>query len=233
MSDMKELAKIFQNNQQGDDWTEKILEQLADNEVAKDGEKKFPRVRGLRRIGRVLAPATSINSSVIGYPNKDYAAVKTTLKLPVVNGFVEYDAVAEATPENIGNDLISQHLLATAESRSEGRAWTKLLLLNCLTAEEMSLSNKDKVDQEVIVDIDELPEFITDTQKKMINSKCKKLKVNPLKYIEAVANNNDLKLNKGRISFDLALKVQKSLDELNRKEDKEIPEDLQGYVQLD
>jgi|JI10StandDraft_1071094.scaffolds.fasta_scaffold495497_2 hypothetical protein len=218
-------------------WTDLILGELAENEisVSKDG-KKYPRVRGLRRIGSYITNAF-INCEVISC-NEVYAACKATAVVCREDGrLIVASSMAEATPANVNNDMIAKHLLATAESRAEGRCWTKVLKLNCLTAEEMSLDteNKDK-DAEKSVDIDKEEAWSSDIQKKMINNKSKKLDINPMKYAELLAGLDDelsvaSDIKDGVLSKKLAARLIEALDKVT-KDGKKIPEDLQGFVSL-
>lgn len=221
-------------------WTDLVLEQLAPNELADDGKgKKYPRVRGLRRIGSYIANATIV-CDVISC-NDQYAACKATAQISVSNNALfgqrfSASSMAEATPANVNNEMIAKHLLATAESRAEGRCWTKVLKLNCLTAEEMSLGAAETAKPETTRDIDsEESGMFTDVQRKIINVKCKKAGINAQKYVKAICelNNLDSKTNitKDGISKVLAEKVQEALDIFNR-EDKIVKEEFKGYVAL-
>lgn len=241
--DMLELKEKFDKSDWVNlDWTDLVLEQLAPNEIATDKQsKKYPRVRGLRRIGSFLAPGTHINCEVISC-NENYAACKATAlnesKPEGMNYTLESihaSSMADAHPGNVGHPEIAKHLLATAESRAEGRCWTKILKLNCLTAEEMSLGVAESSKPDVAKDIDKEDGDIVDTQKKMINKKCKEMNINPLKYAEKACEklNLDVKSNvKGNVvSKNLAAGMIKLLDKAAREEI-EVPEEFKGYLAL-
>lgn len=216
------------------DWTDKVIGMLAENEISKDDKQKiYPRVRGLRRIGSFIAKA-SMECDVIGCTEL-YAACKATAR---INGFVAATAMAEATPANVNNDMIAKHLLATAESRAEGRCWTKVLVLNCLTAEEMSLGfNQDKpAAKEVTREIDdEESGNISDVQRKTINNKSKKLDVNSLKIGEIICNKENLDVKSsivdGVMKKALASKVLEVLGQMERGE-VALSDKTKGFVKL-
>lgn len=218
------------------EWTDLVLEQLADNEVSKDKNgKAFPRVRGLRRLGSYLADNVYIDCEHI-FGNEQYASAKA---IAFDSNGVVASAMAEATPANINNEMISKHLLATAESRAEGRCWTKVLKLNCLTAEEMSLGVAENVTKDNVKDIDDDDgSFMVPTQKRIINKKCKELDINPMKLAQNTCGNEkygnlDIAKNiqKGELSKILASKLIERLDKASREE-KTIPEEFKGYVAL-
>lgn len=214
------------------EWTDLVLSHLADNEVSKDNNGKlYPRVRGLRRIGSYITGYYILCDVICA--ERSYAACLASAYSP--SGVTSFSSMAEATPENVNNEMIAKHLLATAESRAEGRCWTKVLMLNCLTAEEMSLSSSEQpTTKESVKDIDqETNEEIAPIQKKLINKKCKELDVNLEKIAENTCNksNLDVKLhyNNGKISTVLAAKILERLDKSIR-EQIPIPDEFKGYT---
>lgn len=244
---MAELKTSFDSNEWvKPEWTELVLEQLAENEVSVDQKgKKYPRVRGLRRVGSFLANGVFIECDVISC-SEQYAACIAVATLSPNDGFISNriiaSSMAEATPANVNNDMIAKHLLATAESRAEGRCWTKVLKLNCLTAEEMSLGTAETTAKaDVVKDIDEENGTINSMQKKMINKKCKLLNIDANKFAEDVCNTKDeagqllfdpkTNLVKGTLSKLLASKVIELLGRIERGEDKVKPE-VEGFVTL-
>lgn len=218
------------------EWTDLVLEQLADNEVSKDKSgKRFPRVRGLRRLGSYLSDAIMECHVVKCEP--EYVACEASASGS--NGFYA-NSLAEATPANIGNEIIAKHLMATAESRAEGRCWTKVLKLNCLTAEEMSLGVAENVTKDKVKDIDEDDgSMMGVTQKRIINRRCKELDINPMKLAESTCGNEKYgnldagkNIQKGVFSKTLASKIIERLDKASRDE-LPIPEEFKGYVALE
>lgn len=225
-------------------WTDKVLAHLQDNEVAKDqNDKKYPRVRGLRRIGSYLSGAL-IECEPLKYENGYAACIATARKLQsdTLNHIVA-TSTAEATPENVNNDAISKHLLATAESRAEGRCWTKVLKLNCLTAEELSVSeSSNKTIPDVTVNIDDVNKedhWFNEVQRKMLNKKCKSLNLNVLglaEYMRKEKEFDNTHIDKNSISKSLAFKMIEELDKSIKKEKGcikfEEKTELQGYESI-
>ncbi len=201
------------------EWTDLVLEVLQKNEVAIDAKgKKYPRVRGLRRIGAYIADAHVI-SNVLRC-DRDYSACQASA---MRNREQIATAMADATVENVGNPMIAKHLLATAESRAEGRCWAKLLQLNCLTAEEMSASTEASETPEVTVDINEEEEFEqwTNIQKNILNKKCKGMNIDVFKYANYMLEYKsfDAKhIENNNISKKLASKMIDELDKTSRGE---------------
>lgn len=221
MEELVKLKEAFEKLEWASpEWTDKVLALLQENEVAKDEEnRKYPRVRGLRRIGSYLTEAQVICDVISA--DRGYAACKATgYSMVESNGnreiFPIASSTAEATPENVNHEMIAKHLLATAESRAEGRCWTKILKLNCLTAEEMSVPD-DKIESNVTVDINNEEEFeeCSDIQRKMLNKKCKASNLNIMKYAEFMRETKklDTKHLANGISKQLASKM---IDELDR-----------------
>lgn len=243
---MEELQKLKESFSKQEwvmpEWTDKVMSLLQDNEVAEDqNKKKYPRVRGLRRIGSFLSDVF-ITCEPLAY-STEYSACKATAIRILDDGkstAVVASSTAEATPGNVNNEAISKHLLATAESRAEGRCWTKVLKLNCLTAEEISLGENQKtVNAEEMVDIDKEAQWFNSIQKNMINKKCKNLNVNILKLAEFLVTRDNLgnkSIDKTNLSKQLASKMIEELDKSIKEErgsikfDKET--ELQGYESI-
>ncbi len=231
---LAELKVAFSGNQWSEPtWTELVLEHLAENEVAKDEKgNKYPRVRGLRRVGSFITDAYMNCFSI--ECREDYAACKAeaSVRLEGNDFMIVATAMAEATPANVNNAMIAKHLLATSESRAEGRCWTKVLKLNCLTAEEMQLGVADSATatEKPAVDMEqnENESPMTDTQRKMINSKSKKLDVNPNKIAQVVCKREN---HEGKLTKILATKVIEILGAIERKEEK-ITEKTMGFEVL-
>ncbi len=242
---MEELKVKFESREWANqEWTDLVLEQFTPNELATDPKgNKYPRVRGLRRIGSSLTNCY-INCECIKC-EQSYAACKATAIMLLANDAEKKglfpvliaSSMAEATPENVNHEMIAKHLLATAESRAEGRCWIKVLKLNCHTAEEMSLATAETTTtKEVVKDIDSEESCdMVPMQKKMINKRCKEFDVNLIKFAENTCKKHELDVelhNKnGKISKTLAAKIIERFDEAIREE-KAVPDELKGYIPL-
>lgn len=238
-----QLKNLFNCNEWAlPNWTDLVLEQFEANELADDGKgNKYPRVRGLRRIGSYLAAGVYIDCDVI-HCSEQYAACRAVAMAitkddatKTIIKELHASSMAEATPANVNNEMIAKHLLATAESRAEGRCWTKVLKLNCLTAEEMSLSvSEQSTNKDSVKDIDgEESCDMLPMQKKMINKRCKEFDINLEKFAKNTCEkyNLDVQLHNknGKISKTLAAKIIERFDEAIREE-KPVPEEFKGYV---
>jgi len=160
------------------EWSEYVLDSLHDTEL-REGN---PTVDGLRRVTeKVYGEIVESRSDVLELPSAGgrRCTIKHTLKIRkyetdttiTVDGCVDvrYDKVP--FPFN-------DHLVATADTRAEGKALRRALKLRVVTAEEMDNSAED--------DVMAAEEDITDQQILAINQMCKRLNISLIDFIKEV-----------------------------------------------
>ena len=152
------------------EWSEYLLDQLSDNELINGA----PTVDGLRRITeKCFGEIIGSRSEIIDTPtaqNNQRCTIKHTLTIAkygtahsiVVDGCV--DVLYHKTPYPF-----KDHLVATADTRAEGKALRRALKIRVVTAEE--LQNEDE--QEALSS----DELVNDQQILAINQLCKRLDI--------------------------------------------------------
>jgi hypothetical protein len=152
------------------EWSEYLLDQLSDSELINGA----PTVDGLRRITeKCFGEIIGSKSEIIDTPtaqNNQRCTIKHTLTIAkygtahsiVVDGCV--DVLYHKTPYPF-----KDHLVATADTRAEGKALRRALKIRVVTAEE--LQNEDE--QEALSS----DELVNDQQILAINQLCKRLDI--------------------------------------------------------
>ena len=213
-------------------WSDYVMSQFDKSEMF-DGN---PTCAGLRRVAELL-----LGDIVVSRPSQVWPATdaegpgRATVVFEVIFDWMNsgqmrtYSEVADVWNGNPG-DVFCAHPVATASTRAEGRALRKALKVKCLAAEE--LTKKDVVgivQAAVSVTKPSSGEWqeeakITTHQINFINTKCKQLDVNVLKFINLGKNTYD--------SIESVTKA-KAIEMLNVLNDfqsnGDIPDNCKGY----
>lgn len=203
------------HTRQDKDWSDYVLSQLRDDEMVENS----PTVNGLRRLTESLVgKIVSSTCNVICCPTNDnrIAVVKHTLFIEIKDdGSRVYEGVADCTTRNTDAPY-NAYLVATADTRAEGRALKRALGINKAVAEELSK------DPQPEADIGAGSDNITSIQEKTIKALCGRLKLDLDKYI-----------NSGKGKFESIKDVdytsaQGMIQQLNlyQQNDSKIPESL-------
>jgi len=198
------------------EWSEYVLDQMHDSEL-KDGN---PTVDGLRRVTeRIYGEIVGSVSDIYSYDvERGICTVKHTLQIQKYSSdsIVTVNGCVDVKLQNIPYPF-NQHLVATADTRAEGKAIRRALKLRVITAEEMNNAAED--------DIMAAEEDITDQQILAINQMCKRLDIDLIKLSE----NNCPNIKSIRAVSNLQGRMLlSSLSEYQRSADS-IPEDVKGY----
>ena len=177
-------------SEQDPEWSEYLLDQLSDTELINGA----PTVDGLRCVIRHTLGIEKHNG----------------IGIIRVDGCV--DVLYHKTPYPF-----KDHLVATADTRAEGKALRRALKIRVVTAEE--LQNEDESDE---ISTEEL---INDQQVLAINQLCKRLDISVQSIVTGEYNKVD-KINQLR-NLEARLLISK-ISELQRKP-KDIPESYIGY----
>ena len=200
------------------EWSEYLLDQLSDSELINGA----PTVDGLRRITeKCFAEIIESKSDIVETPtsqNNQRCTICHTLTIAKyrsaqvisVDGCV--DVLYHKTPYPF-----KDHLVATADTRAEGKALRRALKIKVVTAEE--LQNEDE--QEVLSS----DEFVNDQQILALNQLCKRLNVSVSSFV-TVEYNTTKKINDLR-NLEARLLISK-LSEFQRAP-KDIPKSYVGY----
>lgn len=163
------------------EWQDFVVSELTNKELS-DGS---PTAAGLRRVCELhYGNIIDSNTEVIQFPNKEInrAVVRYTVRcIPYQDKTnasyspISVAACAESNESNLDSKFFA-HMVATAETRAEGRALKKLMCLNFSTAEELiGSSNADN------------PEMASEVKCRAIKKMCDNLELNIGKFLAKYA----------------------------------------------
>lgn len=204
--------------EQDPEWSEHLLDQLSDTELINGA----PTVDGLRRITqKCFGEIVESTSEIIETPtsqNNQRCVIKHTLGIEKYGGIgiIKVDGCVDVLYHKTPYPF-KDHLVATADTRAEGKALRRALKIRVVTAEE--LQNEDESDT---ISSDEL---INDQQMLAINQLCKRLDISVQAIVTGEYNKVD-KINRLR-NMEARLLISK-IAELQRKP-KDIPKSYLGY----
>lgn len=221
-------------------WKPFLIKLLQDDELA-DGI--YPTCAGLQRVCQmVYGNIIAITSSVVKFPTESDGTATVTCSVtctPYTQ--IEYDendnlvidspieqSVDIRTTRNAGMvsatgsvnvstsdmpDKFKPHLIASAETKAQGRALRRLLCLDVYTKEEMSSG--------------EIPESdnMTNLQKASIKKQCENLSINLPKFLAIHAGLDEENFTPLNITKDKATSI---LSILKKYKDVEIPKEIQN-----
>ena len=216
------------------EWNDYIMEKF-DNRELIDGN---PTCAGLRRVAEdVLGDIVSSRPSQV-FPSTDAngPGPATVVFEDVINwmNMGELRTFADVADVWHGNtdDLFCAHPVATASTRAEGRALRKALKIRCLAAEELAKKKdiesivREAVKSDKTTDGEWREEDpISAPQTNFIDSKCKQLDINVVKFINNGKESYD---SISQVSKKTASKMLSLLNEYQNKS-KKIPESVLGY----
>lgn len=212
------MLEIERPKEYDPEWSEYLLDQLSDNELINGA----PTVDGLRRITeKCFGEIVESKSDIIETPtsqNNQRCTIRHTLTITKyrntqtisVDGCV--DVLYHKTPYPF-----KDHLVATADTRAEGKALRRALKIKVITAEE--LQNEDE--QEVLSS----DEVVNDQQILAINQLCKRINISVSSFVTGEYNTTK-KINDLR-NLEARLLISK-LSEFQRTP-KDIPKSYIGY----
>lgn len=231
---IEEVTPIYGSQE----WHDYIMSKFEKRELI-DGN---PTCAGLRRVAEDV-----LGSIVVSRPSQVFPATdangpgRATVVFEVVFDWMDsgqirtFSDVADVWHGNT-DDLFCAHPVATASTRAEGRALRKALKLRCLSAEELTRKKdiesivRDSVNNNNKKAIDgewNEEDNISNPQINFIDTKCKQLDINVLKFInsgsEVYDTINDVSKKKGIEMLAVLNEYQ------NNKRD--IPNKIKGYDQ--
>lgn len=167
----------------GENWEEHVMGLFRNEEVYEDKNGgRFPSLNGLRRVALSLFGAPIKSGPVLvqsNLPHSSYCVYS------VVWNDMEFSAAADAHQDNIGGNY-GIYPTTIAESRAEARAYRKALLLSTASAEEIKGNEESSFNSVLTVNSENVIDEngpISEQQKTIIKSKCKKLKINLDKFL--------------------------------------------------
>jgi hypothetical protein len=207
------------------EWHDYVMEQFFEEEIFEsDDGKRYPTTAGLRRVAELLIGQITLSAPSQVFPVEGNELGRATVVYEVVfdvNGTpVKYADVADVWHGNT-DDLFLVHAIATACTRAEGRALRKALKLRTLAAEEVC---RKKNSSKVVADSGSVSR-INGHQINYINSKCKNLDINVVKFINSGSKQYS---DVYEITEETAAKIITKIKEFVNDKGS-IPEDVKNY----
>jgi hypothetical protein len=203
------------------EWDSYVMEQFAPNELM-DGH---PNAAGLRRVAELLlGPIVESGPSRV-FPSEGNGPTRATVVFSVTFDWGDsgktrkYSEVADVWHGNT-DAIFTAYAVATASTRAEGRALRKALKLRKCAAEELTKNDVAKIVAEETV------EKISNEQISFIDSKCKKLDINVVAFINSGEKQYRSIYD---VTRDTAAKMIKKLTELTNDKTK-IDESIKVYT---
>lgn len=176
------------------EWQDYVMGQFRESELIEINGSKYPNCYGLRRVVRLLIGDIKF-SGVKNVYHVNSNPPRTVIEYSVIvdkeepyTDPVEVGDVASVSQLNT-DDLFLGYPEETAATRAEGRCLRKLLMLNCVAAEE--LTRNKNVASEVRQTIKTAPTDgsydaggkITENQLRLLLNKCREMNIDSLKFV--------------------------------------------------
>jgi len=203
------------------EWDSYVMEQFAPNELM-DGH---PNAAGLRRVAELLLGPIIESGPTQVFPSEGNGPTRATVVFSITFDWGDsgktrkYSEVADVWHGNT-DAIFTAYAVATASTRAEGRALRKALKLRKCAAEELTKNDVAKIVAEETV------EKISNEQISFIDSKCKKLDINVVAFINSGEKQYRSIYD---VTRDTAAKMIKKLTELTNDKTK-IDESIKFYT---
>lgn len=216
------------------EWTDYVLAELVDNEKIKDktSNKEYPTTDGLRRlvekfVGVIISSDTNVNQ--VPTPDNERRAtvvVKIGIMHHGLDIHMSFSGAADVYSSNSASPF-SFHPVATAETKSEGRAYKRALKIKVSTYEEMAMGQStDELSGEPQDELCTNPQYIKIDQVNFIDTICSRLDINIKVFIKDFLPNFNGELAK--LPYDESCAMLAILQKYQGKE-KDIKEEFKGY----
>jgi hypothetical protein len=216
------------------EWHDYIMSKFETKELI-DGN---PTCAGLRRVAEDVLGSIVISRPVQIFPSLDANGPgRATVVFEVVFDWMNsgnmrtYSDVADVWHGNT-DDLFCAHPVATASTRAEGRALRKALKIRCLSAEELTRKKdvesivRETINSSKTIDGEwQEEDSISNPQINFIDTKCKQLDINVLKFINSGSEQYD---SINTVSKKTGIRMLSTLNEYQNKKRK-ISEEIAGY----
>ena len=193
-SDFKDMVEVYdekEENIQLEDkprrpheydpgWSEYILDNMSDSELIQGA----PTVDGLRRatekcFGEILQSKSEIVEVPTRQNNKCTIKHSLTIRKYSTDSIIEVDGCVDVLYDKIPYPF-NTHLVATADTRAEGKALRRALKIRVVTAEELQNQDED--------DVMASEEGMNDQQILALNQMCKRLDISVTNFVKAQYN---------------------------------------------
>ena len=227
---VEELTPIYGSQE----WHDFIMSKFEQRELVEGN----PTCAGLRRVAEDVLGSIIVSRPSQVFPSTDVNGPgRATVVFEVVINWMDsghmrtFSDVADVWHGNT-DDLFCAHPVATASTRAEGRALRKALKIRCLAAEELTRKKdvesivRETVSSNKTVDGEwQENDSISNPQINFIDTKCKQLDINVLKFINVGSETYDSINN---VSKKTASGMLSTLNEYQNKKRK-TPQNIMGY----
>ena len=172
------------------EWTDYVLADLTSDEKIKEN----PTTNGLRRlVEKFIGEIVESNTTILQTPSPDNEKRATVMVEIVIQTEYGQSKFSGAADVYSGNSTLpfSNHPVATAETKAEGRAYKRALKIRTSTWEELegASSTSQKTPTE------EFPQYIKEEQLNFLDILGKRLNINIVKFItlRCKLNNGDVR----------------------------------------
>jgi hypothetical protein len=217
------------------EWNDYVMEQFTDEEVVVDNGKRCPKCAGLRRVTRLVlgdiissAPIQFAPSLDVNGPGRATVVYEVQVKFYSDNIVRRVADIADVWHGNT-DDIFAAHPAATASTRAEARALRKLLCLNNISAEELTMKDTvAAVRNSVKVEVPTKGEMkesdkMSQAQINLLDKKCKQLNINVLALAKTCGVETEVKeWTKKNASL--------LIDKMNEMQQTSVSEDCLGYT---
>ena len=186
-------------------WEKFVMDSFLQDELYIDDKGNgYPTLNGMRRI-TLLILGNVVRSGPVHVVSNPPVSSYCIYEIELDDGTV-YGATADACIDNISGNY-SIYPTAIAESRAEARAYRKALLLRTASAEE--IKGNEKAFNTVLESVKEYDTEgdISAQQISIIQTKCKKLKIDQNKFLESESVESDFKNAKRSDGVKLSKKI--------------------------
>lgn len=198
-------------------WEEYVMSQFTEKELYIDEKQnRYPKLNGMRRVS-LFTLGKPIKSGPVSVVSNLSDASYCIYELVFENGQT-FGAAGDGFPNNISGSY-SIYPTPIAESRAEARAYRKALLLSTVSAEE--IKGNENAFNTVLQTVKEYDSEgdISPQQISIIETKCKKMRIDKTKFLESENVSPDFK---GAKKSD-GTKLSKKISEFQQTK---IPEEL-------
>ena len=213
------------------EWTDYVLSELTEDEKIKDKnnpKKEYPTTDGLRRlVEKLVGVIVKSNTEICQTPSpQNERRATVVVHIGILPAYIPYDDLLEysgAADVYVGNSAnpFCNHPIATAETKSEGRAYKKALKIKVSTYEEM---NGPGLDDIVFANNTPTEGLIKQDQINFIDMLCKRLNIDVQKITQSIYDYDKLT----KLPYEDACTLLALLQEY-QGDKTQVPEEIAGY----
>ena len=224
VTDVVEDPSIDGPSQSSPEWHSYVMSHFQDSELIEINGSKYPNCYGLRRVATLLLGEIAFSGVKSPYyvnSTPPRTVVTYSVVIERYDGRIREVCDIASVSQSNTDDLFLGYPDETAATRAEGRCLRKLLMLNCVAAEE--LTRNKNVASEVRKTIQAAPTDgsydsggkITESQLRLLSNKCDQLGISSLKFVNT---KQEFKDSDGSISTLCGSRHFENVTDVSKKE---------------